>query len=105
MDSSDHVGEPIIGVQFIFNVDLLGREAPDFDERVKYVITRTFAELAKALSGEKQVDVAVLWDRGVWRRDPETSLPSSTLWSADMSIRAQPVQQGSQELLSPLRSN
>jgi len=88
MVSQDNAGEFAASAELVFNVDVSGREPADIEQRFADLITEAFKKLFEEVTQESgAVSLEVFSSRGVWRRDPETSLPLSHVRALQLSFR------------------
>lgn len=86
--SQDHAGEFAASAELVFNIDVPGRVPADVEQRFADLIAEAFKKLFEEAAEESgAVTLEVFSSRGVWRRDPETSLPLSHVRALQLSFR------------------
>jgi len=88
MVSQDNAGEFAASAELVFNIDIPGRTPADIEQRFADLIAEAFKKLFEEAAEESgAVTLEVFSSRGVWRRDPETSLPLSHVRALQLSFR------------------
>jgi len=92
MVSQDNAGEFAASAELVFNIDVPGREPADIEQRFADLVAEAFKKLYEENpEASRASSLEVFSSRGVWRRDPETSLPLSHVRALQLSIRLDPV--------------
>lgn len=100
MDSSVDVRSEGMYCNVVFDVNVPGRECTKVEGRFAELVQEAFARLVKEVSQKNEsYEVEVLWDRGIWRRDPETTLPCGFIWAGELRVWPFKVLESSEKLL------
>lgn len=94
MGSSPNAGSKVPFAQLIFNLDVLGREFTEDEQRsvVDSTASRLGLIFEEIASSGRTVEAAIFRSRGVRGQEREASLPPGDFWGLQLFLREEPLQ-------------